>query len=262
MSIAYLNGKTPAIVTQTGLYENEILDAYDGELRRLWQFRSLAETNGSGSHHIDIADVDGDGRDEVFDGTTLLNPNGAVRWSLYRQHPDIVQIKHVLPGSKDRQVYFAVEAGVNAGAYLVDAKTGKIIWKLSREDDPKWQHAHTGWAADILESSPGMEMVTNRDGHTNKDIVLFAADGKILMHPFPSGGWRPVNWTGGPVRELMAGGGSRIGRFTGSGVEALPGVGPNPAGKGSCNMTADIAGDYRDEVVCLVDGKIMVFSEY
>ena len=260
MAVAYLNGKTPAIVTQTGLYENEIIDAYDGELRRLWQFRSVAETNGSGSHHIDVADVDGDGRDEVFDGTTLLNPNGAVRWSLYRQHPDIVQIKHILPGSKDRQVYYAVESSVHAGAYVVDAKTGKVIWKLNREDDPKWQHAHTGFAADIWEGSPGMELLTNRDGHTGKDTVLFAADGKILMNPFPAGGWRPVNWTGGAVRELMGGGGTQIGRFTGTAVEVLPGVKPNAAGKGSCNMVADIAGDYRDELICAVDGKVMVFS--
>ena len=90
MSVAYLNGKTPAIVTQTGLYENEMIDAFDANLKRLWQFKSFAETNGSGSHHIDIADVDGDGRDEVFDGTTLLNPDGTVRWSIYREHPDIV----------------------------------------------------------------------------------------------------------------------------------------------------------------------------
>ena len=226
----------------------------------LWQFRSVAETNGSGSHHIDVADVDGDGRDEVFDGTTLLNPNGTVRWSIYRQHPDIVQIKHILPGSKDRQVYYAVESSVHAGAYVVDAKTGKVIWKVNREDDPKWQHAHTGWAADIWEGSPGMEMLTNRDGHTGKDTVLFAADGKILMNPFPAGGWRPVNWTGGAVRELMGGGGTQIGRFTGTAVEVLPGVKPNAAGKGSCNMVADIAGDYRDELICAVDGKVMVFS--
>jgi len=60
--------KTPAIITQTGLYENEVIDAYDAQLRKLWQYKSLGETNGSGSHHIDIADVDGDGRDESSTG--------------------------------------------------------------------------------------------------------------------------------------------------------------------------------------------------
>lgn len=258
MSIAYLNGKTPAIVTQTGLYENEILDAYGGELKKLWQFRSFAETSGSGSHHIDIADVDADGRDEVFDGTTLLNPDGSLRWSIYREHPDIVSIKHILPGSKDRQVFYAVESTVHAGAYLVDAKTGKIIWKLNKEDDPRWSHAHTGWASDIWEGSPGMEMLTNRDGHPAEDQVLFSADGKILLNPFPKG-WRPVNWTGGKTRDLLSSDGKRVARFNGKDVVALPGISPNNEG-GSCNMVADLAGDYRDEIVCVSGGKVLVYS--
>ena len=249
MSVAFLNGKTPALITQTGLYENEILDAFDGELNKLWQYQSFAETNGSWSHHIDIADVDGDGRDEVFNGTMVLNPDGSLRWALYREHPDIVAIKHILPGRKERQVYFAVESNVHAGAYLVDASTGKIHWKVNREDDPRWVHAHTGWAADIDESSPGMEMLTNRDGHLVKDLVLFSAEGKILMNPFPQG-WHPVNWTGGSVRELMSTDGLSLGRFTGSGVTPLGSPGPNPGPKGNCRMVADLVGDYRDEVIC------------
>lgn len=259
MSVAYLNGKTPAIVTQTGLYENEIYDAYDGELKKLWQYRSFGETNGSGSHHVDIADVDGDGRDEVFNGTTLLNPDGTMRWSIYRLHPDIVAVKRILPGTKDRQVYFAVESGMHAGAYVVDAKSGKVIWKVNREDDPRWVHAHTGWASDIWDGSPGMEMLTNRDGHAGEDLVLFAADGKIILNPFPRG-WRPVNWTGGKARDLMNGAGTEVGHFEGKAVTPLPGVRPNELGKGSCSMVADLAGDYRDEVVCLVDGKVVVLS--
>jgi hypothetical protein len=74
-------------------------------------------------------------RDEVFNGTTLLNPDGTVRWSIYRLHPDIVSVKRMLPGGKDRQVFFAVESNIHAGAYLVDARSGKIIWKVNREDD-------------------------------------------------------------------------------------------------------------------------------
>lgn len=259
MSVAYLDGKNPAIVTQTGLYENEIYDAYDAQLNKLWQYRSFGETSGSGSHHVDIADVDGDGRDEVFNGTTLLNPDGTVRWSIYRLHPDIVAVKRFLPGTRDRQVYFAVESSTHAGAYLVDAKSGKVIWKVNREDDPRWTHAHIGWASDIWEGSPGIEMLTNRDGHLSQDLVLFSATGKILMNPFPRG-WRPVNWTGGATRELMSGDGATVGRFNGKEVVPLPDVRPNQAGKGGCNMVADLVGDYRDEMVCRVDGKVLVLS--
>jgi hypothetical protein len=78
---------------------------------------------------------------------------------------------------------------------------------------------------------------------------LFSAEGKILLNPFPPG-WRPVNWTGGRVRELMSGNGRTLARFTGAGVETLAAPGPNTLGSGSCRMVADLAGDYRDEVVC------------
>lgn len=248
MSVAYLDGRRPAIVTQTGLYENEVLDAYDAELKKLWTYRSLAETNGSGSHHIDIADVDGDGRDEVFNGTMLLNPDGTLRWALYRGHPDIVAVKHILPGLNTRQVYYVVESSTHAGVYLADASTGKLIWKVNREDDPRWTHGHIGWAADIWEGSPGMELLANRDGHDSKDVVLFAADGRVLLEKFPPG-WRPVNWTGAKVRDLMRGNGRELALFDGKRVlpQAVPG--PNP-GEGACPMVADLAGDFRDEVVC------------
>lgn len=248
MAIAFLNGKTPSIVTQTGLYENEVIEAFDPELKKLWRFESFGETNGSGSHHVDIADVDGDGKDEVFDGTTVLNGDGTMRWSIYREHPDIVSVKRFLPETKKRQVFYAVESSVHAGAYLVDADKGKILWKSNREDDPRWSHAHTGWAADILASSPGLEMYTNRDGHLVKDTVLLAADGQVLMDQFPAG-WKPVNWTGGAVRDLISADGRKLARFNGKSLEPLA-VSPNE-GSGSCPMSADLVGDFRDELVCI-----------
>jgi len=248
LSIAYLDGKRPAIVTQTGLYENEVFVAYDANLNKLWEFKSTGETNGSGSHHIDIADVDGDGKDEVFDGTTCLNSNGTVRWSIYRQHPDIVALRDFLPERPGLEVYYVVESNVHAGAYLVDANNGKIIWKINREDDPRWTHAHIGWAADIWKGSPGPECLTNRDGHTAKDTVLISAAGKILLEPFPTP-FTPVEWDGDDVRELISRDGKTVAKFDGKQLVPLTGVSPNEAGRGNVVMVADLAGDYRHEIV-------------
>ena len=72
------------------------------------------------------------------------------------------------------------------------------------------------------------------------------------MNPFPKG-WRPINWTGGEVRDLVSADGRRLGRFTGRAVEEVPGVVPAGAQGMSCYMGADLWGDYRDEIVC--DGK-------
>jgi len=53
LSVVCLDGRTPAVVTQSGLYENEILTAYDHTLKKRWQFNSFAETSGSGGHKIE-----------------------------------------------------------------------------------------------------------------------------------------------------------------------------------------------------------------
>ncbi len=246
MAVAYLDGKRPSLITQTGLYENELFHAWDAELNLLWKFESTGATSGSGSHHIDIADVDGDGRDEVFDGTTVLNPDGTLRWSLYRLHPDIVAIKRIL-GRTERQVYYVVESTTHAGVYVADAKTGRLHWKRNREDDARWTHGHTGWAADIWEGSPGYELMANTDGHEMKDTLLMASDGRELMRPVP-GAWRPVNWLGRKVRELISGDGTQVVRFDGKGFE--PASPPPVAGGCRVLMTADLWGDYRDEIVC------------
>jgi rhamnogalacturonan endolyase len=247
MSIAYLDGQHPAIITQTGLYENEVITAFDADLKKLWEFRSLAETNGSGAHYITVADVNGDGRDEVFNGTTCLNPNGTMRWSIYREHPDVVAVYDFLPEYPGLEVFYAVESNMHAGAYLVEAETGKIIWKVNREDDPRWTHAHTGWAADIWDGSPGLELFTNRDGHLIKDTVLLSTRGKILLEPFPPE-FRPVEWDGDATRELISNDGRTLAEFDGKAVVKI-GATPSEVEGGRCVTVADIAGDFRDEVI-------------
>jgi len=247
MSVAYLDGQRPAIITQTGLYENEVMTAFNADLKKLWEFRSLAETNGSGAHYVTVADVDEDGRDEVFDGTTCLNPDGTVRWSIYREHPDVVSVYDFLPERPGLEVFYAVESSMHAGVYLVDARAGKIIWKVNREDDPRWTHAHTGWAADVWGGSPGLELFTNRDGHLVKDTVLLSARGKILLEPFPPE-FRPVEWDGDATRELISNDGRTLAEFDGEAV-VKAGATPSEVEGGRCVTVADIAGDFRDEVI-------------
>lgn len=248
LSIAYLDGEHPAVVTQTGLYENEVFAAYDAQLKPLWRFDSFAETSGSAGHKIEVADVDGDGKQEVFDGTTCLNADGTLRWSIYRMHPDIVSIHDYLPKRPGLEVFYIVESSVHAGIYMVDANSGEVIWKKNREDDPRWTHGHSGWTADIWDGSEGVECVSDRAGHTADDLVLYSSEGRQLLEPFPQG-CRPMEWDGDPTRELISGG--VVGDFNGQSIipklENQPKI---PEGFGVA-MTADIYGDYRDELICV-----------
>ena len=260
MSIAYLDGKTPAVITQTGIYENEIITAYDNKLNKLWDYKSFKETNGSGGHKIEVADVNNDGMDEIVYGTTCLNSDGSFRWSIYRQHPDIISIHDYLPDRPGLEVFYIVESSVNAGVYMVDANTGEVIWKNNREDDPKWSHGHSGWTADIWDGSPGMEAVSNMTGHGDRDFLLFSSDGRIIMNPFPPG-YTPFEWDGDGTRELLSQNGSLIGNFDGKEIIPIEGTVPNPIPDTRLMFTADIAGDFRSELIVQgtdADGRRMV----
>ena len=252
LSIGYLDGIHPAVITQTGLYENEVFVAFDASLNKLWQFDSFAETNGSGGHKIELADVDNDGKQEVFDGTTCLNHDGTLRWSIYRQHPDIVSIHDFIPERPGLEVYYVVESNAHAGAYMVDANTGEIIWKFNREDDPRWTHGHIGWTSDIWDGSPGIECLASRAGHGDLQLVLFSADGKIITEPLPH--YTPVEWDGSPTRELLSNNGHIIGKFDGKKFVEIPGVEPNIIPESGLSMAADLYGDFRDELVLIKQG--------
>jgi hypothetical protein len=93
-------------------------------------------------------------------------------------------------------------------------------------------------------------MMTNRDGHIQRDTVLLDAQGKVIMSPWV-GGWTPVNWLGGSKREMMSNNGKQLGYFNGRTFDPLPDAGPNE-GDGRVMYAADLAGDFRDELICTV----------
>ncbi len=252
MSIAYLDGKDPCVITQTGIYENEVITAYDNKLNKLWDFKSFMETNGSGGHKIEVADVNADGKQEVIYGTTCLNPDGTLRWSIYRQHPDLISIHDYLPARNGLEVFYIIESSLYAGVYMVDASTGELIWKNNREDDPAWSHGHIGWTADIWEKSPGMEVVSNRAGHDDRTLLLFSSDGKKISESFPMG-YTPIEWDGDATRELLSNNGQLICNFNGTEPIPVEGIVPNPVPETNLILVADLAGDFRSEMV--VSGK-------
>lgn len=70
--------------------------------------------------------------------------------------------------------------------------------------------------------------------------------GQELMRPVPRCR-RPVNWLGREVRELLSGDGKQVVRFDGKGFETA--AAPPVAGGCRVLMTADLWGNYRDEIV-------------
>ena len=251
MAVACLDGKTPAIITQTGLYENEVISAYDNQLNKLWTFESFMETSGGGGHSIQIDDLDGDGKHEVICGSTCLNPDGTMKWSTYKQHPDLVSIHDFIPSRPGKEICYIIESFQYAGIYMVDANTGEIIWKNNKDDDYTWSHGHDGWTANIWDGSPGQECVTNRAGHKDKHWFMYSAQGKLLQEPFPAD-YEPIEWDGDQVRELTDSKGKSLYKYNGTELVEIDGISPNPIPSSQIVSMVDLCGDYRSEII--VDG--------
>ncbi len=79
-----------------GYYTRTVIVAWDfrnGALTRQWTFDSNSSTNGSkwtgqGDHQLSIADVDGDGRDEIIYGAMAVDDNGSGLWVNGQGHGD------------------------------------------------------------------------------------------------------------------------------------------------------------------------------
>lgn len=86
-AVAYLDGVHPSVVTGRGYYGRMTATAYKVEnkkLVKLWAFdtgtSSSAAGYGDGNHNSMAADVDGDGKQEIINGSTCIDDNGKLLW--------------------------------------------------------------------------------------------------------------------------------------------------------------------------------------
>ena len=170
VGVGYFSGDYPSIFLGRGVYARSVLEAWDyrdGKLVRRWHFDSSAKggekTNkdgkpnsayaGQGNHSFNIADLDGDGKDEVMYGSMAIDDDGYGLWSTGLGHGDANHVGKFLPDRDGLQVFHCLESGKTMCA-LHDAKDGSIIWsKVSDSDND------TGrcMVADIYSDSPGCE---------------------------------------------------------------------------------------------------------
>ena len=112
------------------------------------EMRKIPVVRSQGAHAMLICDVDGDGRDEVILGPSVLDDNGTLLWSSGLGHPDKVYITDIDPSRPGLEMFFAVEAlhdKDGMGICVRDAKTGALVWKLGQPT----VHVGAGMVADI-----------------------------------------------------------------------------------------------------------------
>lgn len=295
-AVAYLDGVHPSVVMTRGYYTYVYAAAYtwDGtDLKEQWlSTNTPTEENGGtgctvkyadgtsknntnktlyaqGAHSVSVADVDNDGYDEIIFGSAVLDHDGTVLTYDGRGHGDA---EHVSDFDNDgkQEIFMAHEAGKHNDKiipYAVDIKryNGDIMLQAAQGDIGRGI----------------MDNVDDEYALSSGNLSLFwsvAADGiynqageKVGNIPNTNGSNMEnfaVYWDGDLGRELLDG--NKLVKYSiKSGTEriyydsknsTLPGSINNSTKSNAC-LTADLFGDWREEIVLRYgDGVRIYFS--
>ncbi|HME54995.1 MAG TPA: silent information regulator protein Sir2 [Candidatus Lokiarchaeia archaeon] len=271
IGVAYLDGIHPFVLLERGTYNVMYLDAYrleDNGLIPYWHWNSHEEPGwdyfGQGGHQLHVADLDGDGFDEILLGTCAIDHDGTGLWSTGLQHCDHAYVGKIDPRQPGLQVYFGIEGVLpgakSTGLCLVDAKTGNLIWSSS--DITYHVHNH-GLVSDIDARYPGMECYSGEQARRKR--WLYSADGTLIADESNvDWGLSPnaVYWDGDLQREILYQG--RIFDFP-TDHTWMEGISENTQvssqGENYFNcFIADLFGDWREEIIVSVPGEIRIYT--
>lgn len=245
-AIAYLDGERPSLVMARGYYTRTVLVAYnwrDGQLTKQWTFDSNTSGNsgyaGQGNHNLSVADVDGDGKDEIVYGAMAVDDNGKGLYTTGLHHGDAMHLSDLDPDRAGLEVFQVHETASNAGVEFRDARTGQLIWGI-----PTTKDIGRGMAADIDPRYKGAEVWA--------DGGLYTAKGQKIGTTLPSSTNFGIWWDGDLLRELLDS--NRIDKWDYANSKTVnlltaSGVSSNNGTKSTPNLQADLFGDWREEVV-------------
>ncbi len=255
LCVAYLDGKTPSIIIDRGTYKRIVIEAWKFQNRRLerqwrWDNQNLPKPyQGQGSHMLQAADLNGDGRDEVLVGSCALGPDGKELWTTGLGHPDSNYMGKLDPARKGLQIYYNIETGQKSNTMcMVDAATGKILWGFNKPT--KHIHSH-GLCSDIDPAQPGWECYgAESTNHTFVYSRLWSATGKLLSDALKWGfGPYTVFWDADPQRELLLN--KVITKYNGPALAAI---------NVKFLAVADICGDWREEILASAPGELRLYT--
>lgn len=239
--VAYLDGEHPSVVMCRGYYTRTVLVAWDwrdGQLTSRWIFDSndgYKDYEGQGNHNLSVADVDGDGKDEIIYGAMAIDDNGKPLWNSHLGHGDALHVSDIDPERPGLEVW-GIHEKAQVGSALLDAKTGEIIWGTGPGDVGR------GVAANLVDTYEGMECWGGTDG------LRSAKNVKVGSNP-PSSNF-VIWWDGDPERELLDN--IYIQKYNGSNNPILltaQGCASNNGTKATPTLQADLFGDWREEVI-------------
>jgi rhamnogalacturonan endolyase len=256
--IAYLDGQRPSLVMTRGIYYPQSSYPYaktfivawnwrDGNLTQVWSFEGAYNQDGNinvayvgqGNHNLSVADVDSDGKDEIIYGACSIDDNGTGLYSTGLGHGDALHVGDFDPSRAGLEVFDIHESyPLDAGAEFRDAATGALIWGM-----PNTADVGRGVADDIYAGNPGAEIwATNTAG-------LRSVTGAYVGRT-PSSMNFLVWWDADHVRELLDDTHiDKYGLTADTRLLTASGCSSNNSTKATPCLSADILGDWREEVI-------------
>ena len=244
--VAYLDGKHPSLVMCRGYYTAAYLWAVDfdgSSLSTRWLHSSNKQNIGAygeGAHSLSVADVDGDGKDEIIYGACAIDDDGQLLYRTGLHHGDALHVGDFMPDRNGLEVMMVHEETTAAyGIEMHDAFTGEHLSGVKAGSD-----VGRGLCADIDASVRGCEYW----GFENN---VYDCNGNLISTKKPTINFRTY-WDGDLYDELTERG--EITKWSRSGSKSL--VNMRTKYKAGVNLIkytpclqADIFGDWREEQI-------------
>ena len=195
---------------------------------------------GNGNHNLSIADVDGDGCDEIIWGSAALDNNGYMLYATGYGHGDAIHLGKFIPDRKGLQV-FEVHETKPYGWDLHDAATGQILYSAASSSDNG-----RGMAGAFIPGTRGGQFSSFGDRSLRSAVT-----GKVISNSWTSCNFR-IYWDGSLYDQWFD---KDVTKWNGNGTSVIfqPSKYNNSQ---TCNTTkatpclqADLFGDWREEIV-------------
>lgn len=251
--VAYLDGKLPSVVMCRGVYGRTVLAAWDwrdGQLTSRWvfdsgisypPFKDASAFSGMGGHSLSVADVDGDGKDEIVYQAMTIDDDGRGLFSTGRRHGDSMHVGDFDPARPGLELFLITEneghtvSFQTPGVGMHDARNGDLLWSHSPGVD-----VGAGLVADIDPDHPGSEAWGGPGGLRN-------VKGEEVG-PNPRSTRWAVWWDGDLLRELLEGRSIRKWNWK-EGVEETIYQMEGRNGPRGPHLSGDFIGDWREEIL-------------
>jgi rhamnogalacturonan endolyase len=262
-SVAYLDGERPSLIPCRGYYWRSALwalDWRDGKLTQRWLFDTAAVKGATGkdgkllqssqgyesqgSHSLRQGDVDGDGFDEIVYGSMNVDHDGQGLCSTGLRHGDALHMTDIDPNRPGLEIWMVDEQTSENGGistHYEDAKDCSIIWEQKGTGDNG-----RGCTGPLIAGTTGWQMWSGAGG-------LYDASFKTVGSVPGSDNF--TIWWGAELNRFLENATSitPYGAGGGTGLSAS-GCTSNNGSKSDPALTADIFGDWREEVVYRTTG--------